>query len=107
LTLHCTGLPRPIHIPASNEDVGVTVRDLLQDLYAHLRTGISQKQFLALSIDQRQRVSTNYENRYRRHPDRLTEKSKGLKFVDRVHGMRWLGLTATQLGPDVFMVNLA
>jgi hypothetical protein len=87
--------------------VGVTVRDVLEGFYAHLRTLVSQKQFKTLSIDNQKRVTINFENWYRRHPDRHTEKSKGLKLVDLVQGMNWLGLTATKLGPDIFLVNLA
>jgi hypothetical protein len=106
LTLQCNGVPRPVHITASNIHVGVTIGDLLESYYAHLRTGVSQKQFFSFSLDKRKRVTIKFEKRCNRYLDRHTEKSKGLKIVDVVQGIRWLGLTATKVGPNAFMVNL-
>jgi hypothetical protein len=106
LALQCDGLPWRVHITASNIHTGVTIGDLLEGFYAHLRTSVPQKQFLSLSLNERKRVSIKFENRYRRHPDRHIEKLKGLKMVDLVRGVKWLGLSVTKPGPDVFTVNL-
>jgi hypothetical protein len=104
LTLQCVGLPL-CRISASSMHIGVTVRDLLEAFYVHLRVTVSQEQFLSLSTNDRRRVTVNFENRTRRHPEHYVERLKGLKLVDLVQGVQWLGLTAT--GPDILTVNLA
>lgn len=100
-------LPWQITIPASSGTV-VTVGDVLGGLCAALRFNVKEREFDDMpSYDYRRRTSKAYLARCARFVGVRAdeEKRQGVKRVDFLMGMnRWMGLSSTTLGPDVWQL---
>jgi hypothetical protein len=115
LTLTCRALPWAIPVAsASNKpDSFVSVADVLHALSRALRQPISPTEYAQLlSPTEQRRVNEAFERRYRRlasdPPAYQVEKLKGVKRVDFLMGKtRFLGLSWTSTGPDVWELNVS
>ncbi|KAJ7776334.1 hypothetical protein B0H16DRAFT_1302431 [Mycena metata] len=99
VTLRTPHLPWPIVVEASNHHF-VTVSDVLDSIYASLRTNITPTEFQALETrEQQRRASEAYTLRYGRLHGLLgyeDEKRQGVKRVDFLMGCtRFQGLSAS------------
>jgi len=88
----------------------VTVTDVLEGIYRKLRTNISAQEFHALPSEKdMRRVTVAYEQRYRRvrgSREYEDEKRSGVRRVDFLMGhTRFMGLSSTSSGPDVWFLN--
>ncbi|RDB26939.1 hypothetical protein Hypma_005123 [Hypsizygus marmoreus] len=121
LTEPATKPPLPVvliivpHLPwtitvAASYGAYVTVLDVLDGIYRSLRSNVTSQEFHALpSEKEMRRVSAAYEHRYRRirgSREYEDEKRRGVRRVDFLMGCtRFMGLSTTSRGPDVWVLN--
>ncbi|KAJ4485485.1 hypothetical protein J3R30DRAFT_1364065 [Lentinula aciculospora] len=77
----------------------VTVLDVLHGIYRYLRTTSSERDFQALSLDKRHRVTSAYNRRWQRCHifEQETEQKKGVKQIDFLADSRFFwGLSPTK-----------
>jgi len=86
----------------------VTVADVLAKLYGLLRLVISQNELNFQSQESQRDISAAFYQRVNRDPwTAAVEKKKGLKRIDFLKGhTRFMGLTSTKVGPDVWVLNV-
>ncbi|KAF5378735.1 hypothetical protein D9615_006872 [Tricholomella constricta] len=111
ITIIVPHLPWSITVRPSH-GTHVTVSDVLEEIYRKLRTNISSQEFHALPSEKdRQRVTAAYEQRYRRirsSREYEDEKRRGVRRVDfLMRHTRFMGLSSTSRGPDVWVLNTA
>lgn len=111
LTLVSPHMPWSISVSASSNGAYVTVSDVYSAIYRSLRQNILPVEYHALPSDRdKRRVSAAYETRYRRlrgSRDYDHEKRAGVKRVDFLMGhTKFLGLTSTDSGNGVFVINV-
>jgi hypothetical protein len=96
---------------AESPDPCVTVEDVLFMFYRALRVPVAAGEFEGLpSQEDRIMVTRAYENRFKAITEltlREQEERKGLKRVDFLMGKTFLGLSATDIAPDFWFVNVA
>jgi hypothetical protein len=109
----CSLLQWPITVsPSSGSRDFVTVLDVFESIYRNLRMPIHPAEYKNLpSPDATLDVNAAYYQRCGRIEDldhRQLEESKGLKRVDFLTGRnRFLGLSGTLKGPDIWELNVA
>ncbi|KAF8069275.1 hypothetical protein FPV67DRAFT_1116715 [Lyophyllum atratum] len=111
LTLLIPHLPWTVTVHASYGPY-VTVTDVLEGIYRKLRANISSHEFNSLPSEKdRRRVTSAYEQRYRRirgSRDYEDEKRQGVRRVDFLMGhTRFMGLSSSSSGPEVWILNTA
>jgi hypothetical protein len=114
LAVVCPDIPWLITVsPSSSKpDAFVTVADVLLTIYCGLRLAVHPDEYNALpSHEDKHKVNAAYGNRYVRIADHAAceeEKRKGVKRVDFLMGRtRFLGLSRTPVGPDVWALHVA
>jgi len=90
----------------------ISVRDLLEAWYCFLRLPVLPSEYDALpSREMKDAVAIAFHTRCGRAPSKEAageELRKGVKRVDFLIGRnRFMGLSSTKLGPDVWAMNLA
>ncbi|KAF9218687.1 hypothetical protein BS17DRAFT_519974 [Gyrodon lividus] len=110
ITLVNDRLPWRLTIPPSKHFV--SVRDLLEALYCFLRHPVLASEYNTLPTQQiKDEVAIAFHARCGRAPSKeaaAEQYHKGLKRVDFLRGRnRFMGLSSTKLGPDVWVLNLA
>ncbi|KAG6916095.1 hypothetical protein DXG01_008422 [Tephrocybe rancida] len=103
-----------VKVEASQVRSGVTVLDVLSNVYQALRVSVSGAEYERHSQDNKRRVSSAFQHRYQNiranqgesievEKARALEQSKGLKRVDFLGEMFMLGgLRHTHKGPEVW-----
>lgn len=105
-------LPMPGSVAPARAPPCVTVADVLNAVYAFLRTPLMRAEFLALPPARQQSVSTAFAARVARVLDpraRAAEQQKGVKRIDLLIATgrtRFLGLSATKRAPHAWVLNL-
>jgi len=114
LTVVTPHLPRgrTILVTASRNGAFVTVSDVLDAIYHALRANVSSADYYSLpSQKDMQRVTLAYEARCKRIRDSRAyaeEKRQGAKRVDFLMGLtKFMGLSRTSSGPDVWLLNIS
>ncbi|KAL4064711.1 hypothetical protein V8B97DRAFT_1987272 [Scleroderma yunnanense] len=114
LTLIHPHLPWRPHIRPSNPAscLYVTVRDVLEALYAFLHYPVTMAEYKMLpSQVDRDEVSYAFHARCEREQERKTVewmKSRGVRRVDFLRGRnQFMGLSSTKFGPDMWILNVA
>ncbi|KAH7887214.1 hypothetical protein F5I97DRAFT_1119575 [Phlebopus sp. FC_14] len=110
LTLISDMLPWRLTIHPSRHYVSVL--DVFHALYPFLRQPVSAAEFKTLpSQEARDEVALAFHTRCRRsvsHEGYEEQKAKGVKRVDFLMGRnRFMGLSSTKIGPDVWVLNVA
>lgn len=110
-TLHIvSALPWTLTVQAERNPY-VTVMDVLCTLYNILRIPASRAEYAKESAASQIAIATAFHARVERGPNpaaRAEQLSKGLRRVDFLQGQtRFLGLSSTKLGPNVWALNLA
>ena len=90
----------------------VSVRDLVEALYCFLRHPVLPSEYSALPTQKlKDEVSIAFHNRCGRAPSKEAadeQYQKGVKRMDFLRGRtRFMGLSSTKVGPDVWILNLA
>jgi hypothetical protein len=112
LTLIAPQFPWHIFVPAYSKRHGsfVTILDVLTTLYRSLRLNVTSTEFECLPTQEdKLRVNAAYVSRYRRFGDMRTreaEERNGVRRIDFLTGHRFLGLSSTTRGPDVWVINV-
>lgn len=96
--------------PQASSGAVVTVSDVLTKLYRELRLSIHPIEYADLKDEEiRKQVDNAYYARCSRIHDRgerLQEQQKGIKKIDFLMGStRFLGLSGTMTGPDIWELN--
>jgi hypothetical protein len=107
VTLRSPHMPWSITVTAARDGC-VTVGDVLDTIYSTLRANVSSQEFHALpGTKEQRRVSTAYEQRYRRHSSKgyESEKRGGLRRVDFLMGHNMFAGFSPTRGPDVWALN--
>lgn len=113
ITIVCALLPWDVVIRASGKpDACVTIRDVIMGIYSMLRIGASPNDFAGITeSEERKSIEDAFRHRYERlsDPRRMAEEfEKGLKRVDFLRERhRFLGLSSTAEGPDVWEMHVA
>ncbi|KAE9393148.1 hypothetical protein BT96DRAFT_230438 [Gymnopus androsaceus JB14] len=102
----------PISVHASYNGQYVTVNDVFTAVYHSLRTNVSSSEYRAIpSKKEAEKVRMAYMMRYRRLHDRYAyeaEKQQGVKRVDFLNWRtRFMGLTTSEHGSDVWLLHLS
>jgi len=110
MTLVIEHFPWRLVIPPTKHYV--SVRDLLEALYCFLRHPVLPSEYNSLpSQALKDAVSIAFHNRIRGAPSKEAadeQYQKGVKRVDFLRGRtRFMGLSSTKVGPDVWLLNLA
>lgn len=110
MTLLIEQFPWRLVIPPTKHFV--SVRDLVEALYCFLRHPVLPSEYNTLPTQAlRDEVSIAFHNRCRRAPTKEAadeQYQKGVKRVDFLRGRtRFMGLSSTKVGPDVWILNLA
>jgi len=108
----CPRLQWPITISSSSGTGFVTVLDVLESIYRVLRVPAKPTEYGSLPSHSAIRgVNAAYYRRCGRFQDRDSrqlEESKGIKRVDFLMGRnRFLGLSGTLKGPDIWELNVS
>ncbi|KAH7920074.1 hypothetical protein BV22DRAFT_1021899 [Leucogyrophana mollusca] len=111
LTLINDVLPWTLTVQANSSSY-VAVIDVLDAVYRFLRLTVSKPEYKALpSQEAKDLVSVAFSKRCHRAPTAETyedEKQKGVKRVDFLVGHhKFMGLSSTKRGPDVWVLNLS
>ena len=113
LLITCPHIPWPIIVsPSSGAGGFITILDVLECIYRALRTPVLLAEYGSLpSKDATLDVNTAYYRRCKRIEDfdaRRLEEGKGVKRVDFLMGKnRFLGLSGTLKGPDIWELNVS
>ena len=110
MTLIIDQFPWRLTIPPTK--LYVSVRDLLEALYRFLRHPVLPSEYNALPTQAlKDEVSTAFHKRCQRAPSKEAadeQYRKGVKRVDFLRGQtRFMGLSSTKVGLDVWTLNLA
>jgi len=111
LTIVMSRLPWSVYVTPSHGTF-VSVSDVLSAIYRTLRVQITQSEFHSLpSPTDARRVSQTYEQRYKRLRGTVAyaeEKRGGVRRIDFLMGCtRFIGLSMTRQGPDVWCLNVS
>jgi hypothetical protein len=107
LQVRCATLPWAIEIVCKTTTF-VTILDILAQLYTSLRLTVSEKEFNMESLESQREISAAFRQRVTRDPwTAAVEEKKGLKRIDFLKGHnRFMGLSSTKLGPDMWALNV-
>jgi hypothetical protein len=107
LQLKCSNLPWTLDIVAKSTYF-VTIFDVLAQLYTLLRCTVSEKEFNIESLESQREITAAFFKRVNRDPwTSVVEEKKGLKRIDFLKGHnRFMGLSSTKLGPDMWALNV-
>jgi hypothetical protein len=107
LQIKCANLPWTLDIVCKTSHY-VTILDVLAQLYSFLRLTVSAKEFYCETSESQRDVTMAFHQRVSRDPWTATvEEQKGLKRIDFLKGYnRFMGLSSTKLGPDMWALNV-
>jgi hypothetical protein len=110
MTLVIDQFPWRLTIPPMKHSI--SIRDLLEALYCFLRHPVLPSEYNTLPTQAlKDEVSIAFHNRCGRAPSKEAadeQYQKGVKRVDFLRGRtRFMGLSSTKVGPDVWILNLA
>lgn len=107
LRINCSNFPWILDIICKTTNF-VTVFDVLSQLYTSLRLTVSAEEYDAESYQSQRQIATAFHQRVNRDPwTSSVEEKKGLKRVDFLRGRnRFMGLSRTQLGKEVWLLNV-
>lgn len=110
LSIILPNLPWPLDVrPSTATDAYVSVSDVFHALYSDLRLCAHPTEYSGLSEAEAREVDMAYFARCRRAgADEQRQLEKGIRKIDfLMEKMRFLGLSATLQGPDVWELNAA
>jgi hypothetical protein len=107
LQIKCANLPWTLEIVCKTSHY-VTIFDVLAQLYNFLRLTVSAKEFKCETFESQRDISAAFRQRVSRDPwTAAVEEQKGLKRIDFLKGRnRFMGLSSTKLGPDMWALNV-
>jgi hypothetical protein len=107
LQISCANLPWTLDVVCKTTNF-VTILDVLAQLYTLLRLRVSEKEFKMESFESQRDISAAFHQRVKRGRwTAAVEEQKGLKRIDFLKGRnRFMGLSSTKLGPDMWALNV-